>query len=388
MQIKIPNYVKQLMDELYQANYECYMVGGSVRDALLNKTSHDYDLTTNALPEEMLTVFKKYTIIPTGIKHGTVTILSKSKPVEITTYRTDAPYLDHRHPSKVIFTRNIQEDCKRRDFTINALCYNEEEGLLDFYEGRKDLEEKRIRCIGKVSERFDEDALRILRALRFSAQLNFQIEKETKAAIFAQKDLLQYISKERIHSELISLLAFPCGNLIEEYEEIFRFLLDDSFTTNKNLITALNQKGTYLSRAALLFEQLPNASHLLKTLTFTNRSQKIILSCIKGKEESIDSKRSLKKLLREYEEAIEDYLLYRFAKDASLNEKKIESFKKEIEENNECYNLSSLAINGQDVIALGYKGKDISLQLNKALEAVIEEKIENKKDKLIAFLSQ
>ena len=199
MKLEIPAYVKVLMDQLNDSGYECYIVGGAIRSMLLGLPVHDYDLTTNALPAQMKNVFTSNKTIDTGLKHGTLTVLSSHHPIEITTYRKDSTYQDHRHPDAVQFTSAIEEDCARRDFTINAFCYNDNDGILDFFDGRQDLKNHILRCIGDPSQRFEEDALRILRAVRFASQLHFEIEENTKNAIFAKKNLLSYISLERIH---------------------------------------------------------------------------------------------------------------------------------------------------------------------------------------------
>ena len=155
MKLEIPDYVKVLMNELTYNGYTSYVVGGAVRDTILNREVHDYDLTTNAKPDEMEKVFKVYITIPTGLKHGTLTVLSNNHQVEVTTYRIDQEYEDHRHPTQVIFTDNIKEDIERRDFTINGLAYSDKEGLLDFFGGVEDIQSKTIRCIGKAEERFE-----------------------------------------------------------------------------------------------------------------------------------------------------------------------------------------------------------------------------------------
>ena len=202
MKLEIPEYVSILMKELNKHGYECFVVGGAIRSILLSKPVNDYDLTTSALPEETKQVFHTYHTIDTGLKHGTVTVVSKHIPVEITTYRKDAEYKDHRHPDEVIFTRTIKEDCARRDFTINALCYCEETGILDFFNGKEDIEKKIVRCIGDPYQRFEEDALRILRAIRFASQLNFSIDDHTSKAILDTKETLSYVSIERIQEEM------------------------------------------------------------------------------------------------------------------------------------------------------------------------------------------
>lgn len=204
MNITIPSNVKYIIDEFYKNNYEAFMVGGCIRDALLYKEPKDYDIATSAKPEITEKLFKK--TIPTGIKHGTVTVLIDNEPYEVTTYRTEGEYKDNRRPDEVYFVNNIKEDLSRRDFTINAFAYNSKEGLKDFFGGLDDLNNKLIRSVGDANKRFNEDALRMLRAIRFSTQLNFDIEGDTLKAIKNSKDLIKNISSERIRDELCKIL--------------------------------------------------------------------------------------------------------------------------------------------------------------------------------------
>lgn len=205
MKIKMPVQAQKIIKRLEEAGHEAYIVGGCVRDSILGKHPADWDITTSASPVEIKELFS-YTI-DTGIEHGTVTVMADHQPFEVTTYRVDGKYEDHRRPKEVHFTKSLEEDLLRRDFTINAMAYSDTKGLVDLYGGREDLEEGIIRCVGNASERFDEDALRILRALRFQAQLGFQIEEETKAAIRRQARFLRDISAERIRVELDKLLV-------------------------------------------------------------------------------------------------------------------------------------------------------------------------------------
>lgn len=205
MQIELPVKVKYILDTLNKAGYEGYAVGGCVRDSLLKKTPWDWDITTSARPDQVKAVFAK--TIDTGIKHGTVTVLLEGEGFEVTTYRIDGDYADGRHPSQVTFTRCLSEDLKRRDFTINAMAYNEMEGLVDLFDGMGDLQRGLIRCVGDPKERFTEDALRMLRAVRFCAQLGFPMEERTKQAIRELAFMLRKISAERIQTELVKLLV-------------------------------------------------------------------------------------------------------------------------------------------------------------------------------------
>lgn len=205
MNITIPSNVKYIIDEFYKNNYEAFMVGGCIRDALLCKVPKDYDIATSAKPEITEKLFKK--TIPTGIKHGTVTVLIDNEPYEVTTYRTEGKYKDNRRPDEVYFVSDIKEDLSRRDFTINAFAYNSREGLKDFLGGLDDLNNSLIRSVGDANKRFNEDALRMLRAIRFSTQLNFDIEENTLNAIKNNKDLIKNISSERIRDELCKILV-------------------------------------------------------------------------------------------------------------------------------------------------------------------------------------
>ena len=205
MKIKMPENAKLILDTIHKAGFEAYIVGGCVRDAVLGKEPSDWDITTNALPGDVKKLFRR--TIDTGIEHGTVTVMLGKEGYEVTTYRIDGKYEDSRHPSEVTFTRDLVEDMRRRDFTINAMAYNDEEGLVDHFGGIDDLEKKIIRCVGSPVERFTEDALRIMRAVRFAAQLDYEIEEETRIAIKELSPNLRKISAERIQTELVKLIT-------------------------------------------------------------------------------------------------------------------------------------------------------------------------------------
>ena len=207
MQIQLPDKVHKIIETLEAAGYEAYAVGGCVRDSILGRKPDDWDITTSAKPEEIKRLFPR--TVDTGIKHGTVTVLLEKEGFEVTTYRIDGVYEDSRHPSEVTFTANLIEDLRRRDFTINAMAYNERSGLVDIYGGLQDIEDRQIRCVGNAEERFEEDALRILRAVRFSAQLGYQIHEDTQRAIKQLAPNLQKISAERIQVELVKLVVSP-----------------------------------------------------------------------------------------------------------------------------------------------------------------------------------
>lgn len=212
----MPHTVRTLLDTLQGAGYEAFIVGGCVRDSLLMKCPSDWDIATSAHPAEVKRLFRR--TVDTGIKHGTVTVLSGNKSFEVTTYRSDGDYTDHRHPETVRFTGKLEDDLKRRDFTVNAMAYSDSAGLIDLYGGEEDLKQGIIRAVGDPYERFDEDALRMLRAVRFSGELGFSIAEETREAIRSRADLLRFISRERILSEITRLI---CSSHIEKLSDVF-----------------------------------------------------------------------------------------------------------------------------------------------------------------------
>ena len=209
VRIRIPNNIARLLQSLSAAGHDAFLVGGSLRDALLGMTPHDFDIATSATPPQVMALFEKERVIPTGLAHGTVTVLSDGEAVEITTFRTDGAYADGRHPLSVAFTRRIEDDLARRDFTVNAMAYNEARGLVDLFGGRQDLARRCIRCVGDPETRFSEDSLRILRAFRFAAQLGFSIDEATYRAALALGDTLARIARERIGVEFLRLLSSP-----------------------------------------------------------------------------------------------------------------------------------------------------------------------------------
>lgn len=218
MQIQLPDKVHHIINTLEEAGYEAYAVGGCVRDSILGREPDDWDITTSAKPEEIKRLFPR--TVDTGIKHGTVTVLLGGEGFEVTTYRIDGTYEDGRHPTEVTFTANLKEDLRRRDFTINAMAYNDRSGLVDLYGGLADMENRVIRCVGDAGERFDEDALRMLRAVRFSAQLGYRIDEATGEAVRALAPNLQKISAERIQAELVKLVTSPHPDYLRNAYEL------------------------------------------------------------------------------------------------------------------------------------------------------------------------
>ena len=392
MKLEIPAYVKVLMDQLNDSGYECYIVGGAIRSMLLGLPVHDYDLTTNALPEQMKTVFTSNKTIDTGLKHGTLTVLSSHHPIEITTYRKDSTYQDHRHPDAVQFTSAIEEDCARRDFTINAFCYNDNDGILDFFDGRQDLKNHILRCIGDPSQRFEEDALRILRAVRFASQLHFEIEVNTKNAIFTKKDLLSYISLERIHEEMDGFLnAEKCASYLDTYREVIAVFLPE-IKVVPHWDTVLKQIDNAPSdavvRTAVLFTGLPDSSDLCRRLKYTNAEIKTITSLIKYRDTCIADRVSMRKFLSIYHEDFTVYLHYRSALNPSFAADDAAALYQQIIDHHDCTSLAQLAVSGNDIKALGYSGKMIAEKLTELLNAVMEDQIPNEKEELMKYIKR
>ncbi len=374
MKIQIPDYIQVLIDLLNQNGYSAYVVGGAIRNALLELPIHDYDLTTDATPQEMLQVFSNYRVFQTGIQHGTITVLSNKQPVEITTFRSESIYEDHRHPSGVLFSKSIEEDCKRRDFTINALCYNNNEGLIDFFGGVDDLHHKIIRCIGNPHERIDEDALRILRALRFAGRLSFTIEEKTATAIHKQKDLLHYISEERIHNEWIGILettALP-SILVEYSDIIYVFIPELKNTVIEQSIASINRSLLNANiRMAILLKDIPNAKEILERLKYSGAEQTVILNCIKHSTKSLTSKIELKQFLSKLNIPFDIYHTYRYAIDTDYPRYNMLAYYHEIQDASEPYLLKHLAIDGNTIKGIGYQGKEIADVLHACLDEVI-----------------
>ena len=387
MKIPLPDYVYEIMQLLIKNNYECYLVGGAIRNYLLNYKIKDYDLTTNATPQEMIKVFHDYPKIPTGIKHGTLTILSHLQPIEITTYRIDGEYNDHRHPKQVQFSSSLKEDCARRDFSINALCYHPDQGIIDFFHGRDDLNKHLIRCIGNAEERFDEDALRILRALRFAARLNFKIEAKTTEAMFKKRNLLSYISKERIHAELIQFFSYEnSASFLELYFEIFISAIPALSTINQHFVFHNMKKKplSTISRLAILFSTLPNYHYVLKEMTFSNEEIKKIENIIKYQTLSLNSSYDAYHLLSIFKE-FKDYIQYRVAIDPSLDYAHLMSWLHKLKNDAIPTSLSELKFNGYDAQKVGYKGIAIKNILNELLELCMKEKLSNEYSDLRSY---
>ena len=392
MKFNIPPAVLIAFDIFYKNNFDAYLVGGCVRDFLMGKIPHDFDMTTNALPQETKELFKEYKVIETGIKHGTVTVIINSVPIEITTYRIDGIYSDNRRPNNVSFTKNINEDLKRRDFKMNAVAYNVKDGLYDPFLGIEDIKREVIDCVGEPDKRFNEDGLRILRALRFSAVLGFEIEENTKLSIHKNKDLLSNISKERIFEELKKLLL---GNnvksVLNEYKDVFEYLQipvnEKNVALMGNIIFSEEE-----SFAGLFFyekDKINKAESFLKCMKTSKEFKKNVIGILKCVDfEFINDKKYLKHIIKD-----EGFFSVKSAlsliKAQSENKKSIDDVLFTIDEilkNNECVSLKQLKVNGNDLIGLGFKGAEIKNALNHTLDCVIDAEIPNEKNAILSAL--
>lgn len=383
MTMILPEAIQIALTLLNNSGFEANLVGGCVRDYLLGREIHDYDITTSALPEETKEVFKEYKTIETGIKHGTITVVINHEHLEITTYRHEEDYEDHRHPNTVYFTRSLNEDLVRRDFTINALVYSPENGVIDLFNGIEDLNNKVIRVIGNDEQRFDEDALRILRGLRFSSQLGFSIEPSTFLAMILKKDLLHTISRERITEEFMKYLGGDFLIKTREYaDSILPIIFNDYPENTEELFDQLVQTNTLYIRLALWarYMKFPNLLVLPNKLVETVKTLTQHFNFIPKTTYDV------KCLLRDMKE--EDFLLLLDYYDTFYQEQSesITKMYKTIKENNDCFSIKQLSINGSDLIQLGYQGKEISETLSTLLELVMQDKLVNGKDNLINYL--
>ncbi len=389
--MKISKNAQTIIKTLYDNGYEGYLVGGTVRNFLMDKPLSDIDITTNATPLQLEGVFSSYKVIKTGLKHGTLTVLLGGEPIEITTYRLDSEYSDNRHPDKVEFVSNLHEDLKRRDFTINAIAYNDKEGLVDLFNGQEDIKNKIIRTVGNANKRFNEDSLRILRGLRFSSVLSFTIEKNTKKSIIKNKTLLKNVSVERVFIELKKmLLGDNIGYVLKEFSSVLVEIIPELKNADfKKLATLLNlTPKNEILRLAVLLSSL-NKEEVFKILNkfkCDNFKKKTILFLIANKDLIIKpDDLFLKLLLKENEEESLKYLL-EFKKivcENFINYDLITIKIDRIISNNECYLLKHLNVNGNDLKSLGYSGSQIKIKLEELLLSVMKGEVKNEKQDLL-----
>ncbi len=426
-----------VIKKLEKGGFEAFAVGGCVRDYLMDMPINDYDITTNAATDEIKAVFSSCKTIDTGIKHGTVTVLVNKIPFEVTTYRLETTYSDNRHPDRVIFTKRLEDDLSRRDFTVNSMAYNPQKGFVDPYGGREDVKRKIIRCVGNPRKRFEEDSLRILRGLRFASVLGFTIEEETKKAMLSCRHLIKNISRERIFTELSKLL---CGEnvkaILTEFSDVF-----GEFIPEINAMKGFEQHNFHhihdvLTHTAVVVENTPPLLHLrlaalfhdvakpscfsldengtghfythasksaliaercLNELRCDNKTKDAVIKLVKAHDTPIEeSEKIIKRRLNSMgSELFFDLIKLKRADTAGLapefsvrNEHfdRLEAMARDILEREECFSLKHLAVNGNDMMALGFEGKEIGKRLEILLEAVIDGRVKNEREELLEYL--
>ncbi len=388
----LPNYVSKALAVLEQNGYEAFVVGGAVRDFLLNVSPSDYDISTSATPEEVKTAFKNYYTFDSGIVHGTITVFLDHRQLEITTYRVDGDYGDFRHPDQTIFVKNLSEDLHRRDFTINALCFNKT--LIDQVGGVEDLNNQLIRAIGDPKLRFSEDPLRIVRALRFASVLGFSIEAQTAQALRQLSPLLHKVSMERITAELNKLLLGKQATaVLEEYWGVIAVIISPLAQIDPSpVIRRMSQtKGLQAKLAALLSSLgAESAMQILKKMKYSNLDIKAIIRFIEGENaDLLGDDVALMRLLGTYDfnELLD---LIQFRMDDPKNAEKLSEYQKASERlqrlhsSRNCFRVKDLEINGTDLLKIGFsEGIGINQVLNELLEEVITDKTENKRETLL-----
>lgn len=437
MIFEIPQKVEIIINTLEDAGFEAYAVGGCVRDALLGRKPNDWDITTSAKPEQVKALFRR--TVDTGIAHGTVTVLLDKDGFEVTTYRVDGEYEDGRHPKEVSFTASLEEDLKRRDFTINAMAYNSRKGLVDLFEGQKDLENKVIRCVGDPLERFTEDALRIMRAVRFSAQLGFSLEKETRKALLVLAPNLKHVSAERIQVELVKLLvsphpdylriAYEAGVTKEFLPEFDRCMETPQntphhcYTVGEHILhSLLYVRADKVLRLTMLLHDIAKpvvrktdengrdhfkthalegekmAKTILRRLKFDNDTIAKVTRLVRWHDlRPTPAPADVRKAVNVIGEDLfpmwmEVQWADNMAKSDYRGEEKIarqtgvRKTWEEIVKKGECVSMKGLAVTGSDLIAAGMKpGKEMGNVLHRLLDAVLENPELNEKEKLLSM---
>lgn len=438
IRINIPPKAQYIIKTIEEAGLEAYAVGGCVRDSILGRVPQDWDITTSARPEQVKALFPR--TVDTGLQHGTVTVMLDREGFEVTTYRVDGKYEDSRHPKEVTFTPCLEEDLKRRDLTINAMAYNDTKGLVDVFGGMEDIREKKIRCVGNPESRFQEDALRILRAIRFSAQLGYKIEEETREAIAALAPTLSRISAERIQAELIKLITSPNPDYIRvAYEagvtKVFLPEFDRAMEAPQNhphhcynvgehiLHTLTAVRADKVLRLAMLFHDIgkPEAlsvdgegiTHfhghaqigadmtrdIMQRLKFDNDTINRVCRLVLYHDHCngvVPDMRIVRRAVNKIGEDIFPMLLEVVRADIKaqsdyLRQEKLENADKwqqyfeRIQAEGQCISLKTLAVTGSDLIAAGWKpGREIGKTLQKLLELVLENPECNVKEHLLA----
>lgn len=384
--IEYPSYVKKALDRIADAGHEAFVVGGAVRDAILGRTINDYDITTSATPEETADIFSDLHVIMTGVKHGTVTVVIDRQPIEITTYRVDGDYKDSRHPNGVRFTRNIEDDLSRRDFTVNAMAHNEKRGLVDLFGGKADLEAKLIRAVGEPERRFEEDALRIMRSFRFASKLDFDIAEETLAAAKKCREGLKHISTERKTIELEGIIlgeGVKKALFLMNKADIFNVIMPDISLDLTRFSGVSELPCNFACRMAFCLVGQKSADGYIASLRLSNAVSGKMKKLVHLAEEKIDtdSDPKLRRLMSRAGNELGELLAIKKA--LGENTEGIAERARRITERGDCLSLKSLAVDGRDLTLTGTSGKEVGELLAELLEAVLDDPTKNDRQILL-----
>ena len=442
LKIKIPSGANEIIHTLQNKGYEAYLVGGCVRDGILKRPVHDYDITTSATPDEMMKIFEGKKIIETGLQHGTITIVIDDVPYEVTTYRIDGNYSDNRRPDSITFTKSLEEDLKRRDFTINAMAYNDEVGLVDPFNGMDDIKKQKIRCVGRAQDRFSEDALRILRAVRFATQLDFAFDPDTKIWLKAMLGSLRNVSKERINSEFCKIVAsenFFYRLILNDY--LFIMLIPEikpmiNFPQNnpyhiydvwKHTLEVIRYCKTsdMITKLAALFHDIGKpfcyqddedgtrhfrghgevsaemADVIMQRLRFDNDTREKVVELVRYHDSMIEVgekyiKRWLNKIgADQFKRLLDIRRADILAQNPEYRDERIirvngiAALLEVILSEKSCFSLKDLAVNGDDVMRVMEieTGKEVGFWLNVILDLVIEGELKNEKEEIIYWMT-
>ena len=388
MYINLPRAAVYAMKTLTGAGHQAYIVGGSVRDVLLGKQPDDFDITTDALPEEMCELFKKDRLSLNGLKHGTVRLIKYATAIEITTFRLDGNYEDGRHPDEVVFTGSLYEDVQRRDFTINAMCWNEKAGLIDYTGGQEDLRDRVIRSVGIPTVRFEEDALRIMRAIRFSSVLDFDIEPETARAVHSCRELLHQIAVERIWMEMKKLLCGPrAERVMTEFRDVMLVLIPQlqRLTPDQYILAcrrcALTAPAPILRLSALGYDLGHDAAMEMGAhLKISKADAKLLDGLMACRDEPLPNTRSgmRRAISRRGEELMAGLTV--------LNSANAQALCQLIIQQGDCVSLKQLALDGEDVHKLGVTRRATGACLEGLLGLVMDDQAENTRESLSAVV--
>ncbi len=387
-----------LIERLEKAGYEAYYVGGCIRNTLMRIPVQDYDICTSALPHVICEIFSDLRYFVNGIKHGTVSIVYAEEVYEITTFRQEYGYSDFRHPDKVDFSTDIHHDLLRRDFTVNAMAYNKKSGLIDDFNGFYDVQNRILRTVNDPNERFNEDALRIIRGMRLASVYNLTVEEKTAVAMIVNAPLLDKVSSERIYSELNKLMmGQSVSEILTQFKEILLYLFPELKIANNlekyfNVINKL--PNIYLRYATLFFSCRDNLLDVFARLKSDNKTLKIVnLLYSQFNFNHFTDIPSIKRLMNALEEYIFDFIEWKIAIFEEFDEnetadklRKTKIICQEVLKTGQCYNLKGLAVNGYDLKNYAYSGIKIKQLLEIALNAVIDEKIPNDKNEIIEYI--